>query len=243
MIWDLFLSSLLLSVVLVGIHAHFGREIIKRGIIFADIAVAQFSALGYALSLVLMHGEGAFVLTLLFSLFASLLIAFSQRLKEYAEAFVGLLYALGVSGVVLLLTHSPHGMEEIRKLTAGDVLLVPFSGVLKSALLYAVIGLLLYLRARLEGILKELSFFVLFSLTLASSVSLVGVLVVFALLLGPAIVSLLFQKGIVFAWVYGTLINLVAVAVSFNIDLPTGYSIVFLQALAGMFAFIIKALR
>lgn len=54
---DIFLNSFLLSVVLVGIHAYFGREIVKRGIIFTDIAVAQFSGVGLALSLLLFHGE------------------------------------------------------------------------------------------------------------------------------------------------------------------------------------------
>ncbi|MEN3027994.1 MAG: metal ABC transporter permease [Aquificaceae bacterium] len=241
MIWDLFLSSFLLSLVLVGVHAYFGREIIRRGIIFADIAVAQFSALGLALSLTLFHGKYSYLLSLSFAFMTSLLIALSQRLRDYSEAFIGLLYALGFSALFLLLSHSPHGVEEIRRLTAGDILLVPLQEALKTALLYSLIGTLLYLRERfLRGFLSEFSLFSLLSLTLASSVSLVGVLVVFSLLVAPALVSLLLGRGLIFSWVWGTFLSLLALSVSFNLDLPAGYSLVFFQALAGFLVFLFK---
>lgn len=240
MIWDLFLSSFLLSVVLVGIHAYFGREIVKRGIIFTDIAVAQFSGVGIALSLILFHGEYTHIFSLVFGLFASFLIALSQRLKEYAEAFIGLLYALGFSLTVLTLSFSAHGMEELKKLTASDILFVSLEEVLKTALIYTFIGLLIYLRKYAKGVLYELSFFALFSLTLASSVKLAGVLVVFSLLVSPALVSLILNRGLVFAWVWGAFWSFLAIALSFWLDLPTGYSLVFLQSLVGLIVFIIK---
>lgn len=240
---DILFSSLLLSVVLVGIHAYFGREIIKRGIIFADIAVAQFSGLGIALSLVLLHGEGLYLLSLTFGLLASLFIALFQRMKDYAEAGIGLLYALGFSGAVLLLSLSPHGTEELKRLTASDILFVPPLDVIKTALLYLFIGLLLYLRRYLKGFSQELSFFLLFSLTLASSVRLVGVLVVFSLLLSPALSSLLLGRGLVFAWIWGTLFSLLAVLLSFHLDLPTGYSLVFFHSLGGLVLFVYKIFR
>ncbi len=243
MILDLFLSSFLLSVVLVGIHAYFGREIVKRGIIFTDIAVAQLSGVGIALSLVLLDGRYAYFFSLLFGLSASLLIALSQRLKEYSEAFIGLLYALGFSLVVLVLSFSAHGMEELKKLTASDILFVRLEEVFKTALIYSLIGLLLYLRRHFRGLWQELSFFALFSLTLASSVKLAGVLVVFSLLVSPALVSLLLHRGLIFAWIWGSFWSFLAIALSFWLDLPTGYSLVFLQALVGLAVFIIKLIR
>lgn len=240
MILDLFLQSLLLSVVLVGIHAYFGREIVKRGIIFTDIAVAQFSGIGIALSLLFFHGEFTYLLSLIFALFSSLLIAISQRLKEYTEAFIGLLYALGFSLVVLLLSFSPYGLEEFKKITAGDILFVERQEIIKTAIIYTFIGILLYLKKYLKGFLQEVSFFILFPLTLASSVKLVGVLVVFSLLVSPALVSLLFNRGLLFSWLLGSLVNLFAISVSFYFDLPTGYSICFFQALVGVISFLGK---
>ncbi|MFN4319372.1 MAG: metal ABC transporter permease [Aquificaceae bacterium] len=239
---DLFITSLLLSVVLVGIHAYFGREIVKRGIIFTDIAVAQFSGVGIALSLLFFHGEHTYLFSLAFGLFASLLIALSQRIREYTEAFIGLLYALGFSLTVLILSLSPFGMEELKKITASDILFVERHEVIKTALIYSLIGVFLYLRKYLKGFLVDLSFFALFSLTLASSVKLVGVLVVFSLLVSPALISLLLKRGLVFAWAIGSFINLLAISLSFLLDLPTGYAISFLHSLTGILVFLYKLL-
>lgn len=235
MIFDILLSSSLLLLMLTGIHTYFGREIVKRGIIFADIAVAQFSGVGIAISLVLFHGEYVYPTSLTFGLIASLLIALSQRLDKYSEAVIGLVYALGFSSTVLILSFSSHGMEELKKLTASDVLFVRLEEVFWTGLLYFFIALLLYYTRRLRGLFRELSFFVLFSVTLASSVRLAGVLVVFSLLVAPALVSVLLKKGLLFAWLWGSFWSLVAIGVSFQLDFPTGYTIVFFQALSGLF--------
>jgi len=121
---DVLLNALLLSFVLLGIHAYFGMEVVRRGIVFTDIAIAQASAVGLALSLFLFD-RPSYLLSLLCSLLAGVLVLLSQRLRDYAEAFIGLLYALGFSLVVLVLSKSPHGMEEFLKLSAKDILFVP----------------------------------------------------------------------------------------------------------------------
>jgi len=235
---DVLFNALLLSFVLLGIHAYFGMEVVRRGIIFADIAIAQASAVGLALSLFLFD-RPSYLLSLLCSLLAGVLVLLSQRLRDYAEAFIGLLYALGFSLVVLVLSKSPHGMEEFLKLSAKDILFVPREEVIKTGILYAVFGFFLYLREKfLKGFWSELAFFVLFSLTITSSVSLVGVLVVFSILVAPALVSLLLKKGLLFAWFYGAIINTAGIVLSFYLDLPTGFSLVFLQALFGILVFV-----
>ncbi|ADO45777.1 ABC-3 protein [Hydrogenobacter thermophilus TK-6] len=239
---DILLHALLLSFILLGIHAYFGLEIVKRGIIFTDIAIAQSSAVGLALSLLLFQTPSYFI-SLLFALLCSLLIALSQRKKEYAEAFIGLLYALGFSSVVLLLSKSPRGMEEFMALTASDILFVPKEEIFKTGVLYALFGLLLYLRARfLSGIAKEMAFFALFSLTVTSSVKLVGVLIVFSMLVAPALVARLFGRGLIFAWVYGSAVNIAGIVLSFKYDLPTGFSLVFLHSFLSILLFLAKVL-
>jgi zinc/manganese transport system permease protein len=121
---DVLLNALLLSFVLLGIHAYFGMEVVRRGIVFKDIAIAQASAVGLSLALFLFD-KPSYLLSLLSSLLAGVLVLLSQRLRGYAEAFIGLLYALGFSLVVLVLSKSPHGMEEFLKLSAKDILFVP----------------------------------------------------------------------------------------------------------------------
>ena len=137
---DVLLNALLLSFVLLGIHAYFGMEVVRRGIVFTDIAIAQASAVGLALSLFLFD-RPSYLLSLLWSLLAGVLVLLSQRLREYA-------YALSFSLVFLVLSKSPHGMEEFLKLSAKDILFVPREEVIKTGILYAVFGLFLYFRER-----------------------------------------------------------------------------------------------
>lgn len=239
---DVLIHALLLSFILLGIHAYFGLEIVRRGIIFTDIAIAQFSAVGLSLSL-LLYQKPSYLLSLLFALFSSLLIAISQRKKEYAEAFIGLIYALGFSSVVLILSKSPHGTEQLMALTASDILFVPEEDILKTGILYALLGFFLYLRGKfLRGQVGEVVFFVLFSLTVTSSVKLVGVLIVFSMLVAPALVSKLCKKGLIFAWLYGASVNTAGILLSFRWDLPTGFSLVFLHSLLGVLLFLTKAI-
>jgi zinc/manganese transport system permease protein len=111
--------------------------------------------------------------------------------------------------------------------------------VLKTAVLYAVIGAVLLLTLkRLRGTWRELVFFGTFSLTVTSSVNLAGVLVVFAILVAPAfLVSNLkasFKTKLLLAWALGTVLNLIAITASYFLDLPTGYTVVALYALSGI---------
>lgn len=231
---DLVIQTILLSFILLGIHSYFGLEIVRRGIVFADIAVAQFSAAGLALSL-LISGEPSHLISVVFALLAGFLVALSKRVGEYSEAFIGLLYAFGFSAIVLLLSRSPHGMEDYLRLTASDILFVSRREIVETGILYASLGFLLYLRRHIKGdFFRELLFFTLFALTVASSVKLVGVLVVFSILVAPALVSVMLGKGLIFAWVYGAAVNTAGILLSFKLDLPTGFSLVFFHALLGI---------
>lgn len=76
---DIFLSTFLLSLVLLGIHSYFGIEIIKRGIIFTDLAIGQMAAVGASVSLLFFEGQYLYLISLAFSIFAGALIAFASK--------------------------------------------------------------------------------------------------------------------------------------------------------------------
>ncbi|PIQ24744.1 metal ABC transporter permease [bacterium (Candidatus Blackallbacteria) CG17_big_fil_post_rev_8_21_14_2_50_48_46] len=236
---ELLLPAFLVSVVLLGIHSYFGLEIIRRGIIFTDLAIGQWAAFGSALTLVLWDGKFMYPVSLGFALAGGLLIgALSRRSGHQAEPMIGLMYASAIAGVFLLLAKSPHGMEEIQNLMAYDILFTPLVEVGKTALIYAGLGSLLYFTRKLQGRLRELIFFLSFAATVTSSVKMAGVLVVFVLLIGPALISLYFFGGsrftLLWAWGLGILLNLAALLGSYYLDLPTGYSVVAVQALAAL---------
>jgi zinc/manganese transport system permease protein len=241
---DILFSAFILSLVLLGIHSYFGLEIIKRGIIFTDLAIGQMAAFGAAISVLMFDGKYLYIISLTFALLAAFLNSLAARREKYLEAFIGLLYAFGVSGVFILLSKSPHGMEEFQNLMAADILFTPLSKIIQVAVLYSVLGaFLVFINKKTSGFLKEFLFFATFAFTVTSSVQLAGVLVVFALLIGPTFTALKINKKgkymVLTAWGVGVLVNLAAMALSYNFDLPTGYTIVMLHALTAIvFSFI-----
>ncbi|WP_321778215.1 metal ABC transporter permease [Sulfurimonas sp.] len=231
---DILLVPIALVIILVMIHSWFGIRILKKGIIFTDLAIAQFAALGSSISLGYFHSEYFYVLTLVFALFSAFIIAIASQRNIKLEAFIGLLYVLGASGIMMVLSNSAEGMEHFKSLLASDILFTPVDDVIKSAGIYAFIALIIWkVYPRLTGFFKELMFFSLLALTVTSSVALAGVLVVFVLLIAPALVSttLKLNKSLISSFIFGWFFSISAIIISYYYDLPTGYTIVFLGAL------------
>lgn len=225
---------LILAFILVGIHTIFGLEIIRRGVIFTDLAVGQITAVGIALSSAFFEGKYQVPLSLGFALSGALLIAYATQNSRHIEAFIGLLYALGASSVMIVLSAGSEGDELFKRLMANDILFVMNDEILKAAGIYGIIALLYYfIYPRLRGFFKELFFFSLLSIMVTTSVPLAGVLVVFTLLIAPALAALLQHrfKPLWFGWTYGWFFVVLALFLSYHYDWPTGYSIVFVGTL------------
>lgn len=244
---DILLSAFVLSVVLLGIHSFFGIEIIKRGIIFTDLAIGQMSALGAAMSILFLDGRYLYPISLCFALLTGLLISLAAKRTSSHEAFIGLLYAFGISGVFIVLSKSAHGMEMFDKLMASDILFTPWSDIIETAVLYTLLGLVLvFVYPRMKGFWRDTLFFVSFAATVTSSVRLAGVLIVFSLLVAPAFIAIRINrwKILLVAWIVGIAVNLISIEVSYNFDLPTGYTLVFFHALlALMVGFILPSVK
>ena len=240
---------LFLIIILVAIHSWFGLRIIRRGIIFTDLAIGQIAAVGSAISVSFFHSDYLYLLTLLFALMGALLITFAVSRLRYIEAFIGLLYVLGASGIMLILAQNPEGSEHFSALLAADVLFTSTDTIVKSALIYACIGMLLFWGLpKLKGLAHELLFFILLAVTVTSSVQLAGVLVVFVLLIAPALIGLMQERFSPYnvALLAGTLFGISAIITSYYLDLPTGYAIVFFGALSAVISVLLfdrKALK
>jgi len=234
---DILFSAFFLSVVLLGIHSFFGIEIIKRGIIFTDLAIGQMAAFGAALSILFFEGEYIYPISLAFALLGGIAISISAKRTVSHEAFIGLMYAFGISGVFIILSKSSHGLEMFDRLMASDILFTPLSDIIETAIIYAALGLILFFfYPKTKGIWRDMLFFVSFAATVTSSVRMAGVLIVFALLVAPAYISIRLNKGklLLTAWIVGTCVNVVSILVSYNLDLPTGYTLVFFHALLAL---------
>ena len=233
LLWPAFALALLL----VFIHAIFGLEIIRRGVIFTDLAIGQIAAVGIAVSVVFFDGAYQTTLTLLFSLMAAVVIAFATRYVEHIEAFIGLLYALGVSTIMLILAQSSEGMELFAKLAAADILFTLPEDFFNALILYGAIAAIMFLvYPRVAGLSKELLFFSALAVTVTSSVQSAGVLVVFALLVAPAYAALVQKRfsPLLFSWTFGAVAVTAALIFSYRFDLPTGYTMIFCVVLSSI---------
>ncbi len=241
---DIFLVPVALLIVLVMIHSWFGIRILERGIIFTDLAIGQLAALGAAVSFGYFHGEFIYLWTLAFAFIGALLITLGSHRKLHLEAYIGLLYVLGASGIMMVLAQSAEGMEHFKSLLANDILFTTERDLYISSAIYMGIALVIsFFYPKTKGVLRELLFFSLLAVTVTSSVQLAGVFVVFTLLIAPAIVASMQKRftPLFFAFGFGWFFSIVAVAVGFYYDLPTGYSIVFLGALLSLLFVLVKS--
>jgi len=234
---SLLYPAFILAMLLVFIHAIFGLEIIKRGVIFTDLAIGQFAAIGVAMSLLFFDGRYSFLLTFVFALIGAGLITLASYRVKHIEAFIGMLYALGASSIIVLLSNTTQGTELFNKLQATDILFTTASDLWEPFILYSFVATVFFLfYHKLSGVAKELLFFSLLALTVTSSVQLAGVLVVFVLLIVPAFLSLMQNKfaPLAYSWVIGSILIIISMVLSYAIDLPTGYTIVFISSLIGV---------
>lgn len=242
LLWPAFV----LAIALVFIHTIFGIEIIKRGVIFTDLAIGQIAASGMAISIAFMGGAYQGAMTLLFAFLGALIITWATKKVEKIEAFIGLLYALGISAIMLILAQSAEGTELFSKLSAADILFTSSQDLLNDLAVYAFVAfIMLVVYPHLQGLLKELLFFTMLAITVTSSVQSAGVLVVFALLIAPAYAGLTQKrfKPFTFATLFGSLGILLALFISYNLDLPTGYTIIFTTVLSSLLFVTFKSIK
>ncbi len=235
-------------VVLVGIHVYFGLHVIKRGIIFVDLSLAQVAALGMTFSLLLgyeLEGETSYLFSLGFALLGATIFTFTKEVegKIPQEAIIGIVYAVSTAAAVLAVSHSPEGAEHIRHLLIGSILTVTPAMVLKTAGMYAVVGLFHYLARRQFMALTfdkahrpsrplwwEFLFYASFAVVVTSSVKICGVLLVFIFLVVPSVFAALITDSIgrrlSFGWAFGLVGSALGLVLSFVLDTPTGATIV-----------------
>jgi len=208
-------------------HAPLGLEVLRRGIIFIDLAIAQIAGLGLVAAALFLP-ESAWWVMQCAALGCSLLAAFffrwvEHKCPEQQEAIIGSSFVLAASMALLLLADHPHGGEEIQHLLSGQILFVTWQEVLAHAPIYALI---LGLWFAIPKVRSGTGFYALFALAITSSVQLVGVYVVFTSLILPALASSKVDKKLLTAWTVGIFSVLAGVLFATLLDLPAGPVIV-----------------
>ena len=225
------LPALAAGLIVVSTHVVLGRQVLKRGIVFIDLAIAQVASLGVVISHVITDGSAEVSLFLkwlpvFFSLAVSLFIA---RLSQYAEreleAIIGCVYVVSAATVLLVLAHNPYGAEQIERSLAGRIFWINAMDLCLPGCISLLFFLLLFC---LPQLLQGWLFYPLFAVMITTSVDLVGVYLVFSSLIMPAMgtIHIPGKKGVSTAWLLGLAGYAAGLASACWFDFPGGASTV-----------------
>lgn len=232
--------ALLAGILVLVTHVPLGAQVLKRGIVFIDLAIAQIAALGVIVAgmadldpqgwLVQVAAGSAAVLG------AFLLTWTEKRWPEVQEAQIGVLFILAATGGLLLLAHNPHGGEHLRDLLSGQILWVRYEQLIIPAIGTACVMAAL---ALLKERLGRLGFYLLFALAVTASVQLVGVYLVFTSLIVPSLGVRNYAEPKRLPLAYGIGIGgyAVGLVLSMLFDLPSGALIVWCLVLLAMLVY------
>jgi len=229
------LPAFLAGLLVLATHIPFGVRILQRGVIFADLAVAQIAGLGVIVAELLGLLEQPLLVQLIAAGSAlggaALLAWIEQRAPDVKEAYIGLTFVLAASLGILLMSRDVHAGEHLKDLLVGQVLWVTQTQLITTALLTAI---LLAIWHSLRQRLGDFGFYALFALAITASVQLVGIYLVFASLIVPALAtSRQPKRRYPFAFAVGITGYALGLLASVWFDLPAGAAIVCTMALSG----------
>lgn len=244
-------APFLASLILTGIHAYLGVHVVERGVIFVDLALAQIAALGATIAILIgmnPHSGAAYWLSLAFTFVGAAIFAFARTRRGHIpqEAFIGIAYAVASATAILAMSKATGETEHLKDMLVGNILAVSYHDVIKTAVLYGVIGLFHYIfrkqfllistkpeEAEAKGLrirFWDFLFYASFGFVVTSSVAIAGVLLVFCYLVVPSVGAMLFAdkigRRLAIGWTMGTLVSALGVYFSVLFDTPTGATIV-----------------
>jgi zinc/manganese transport system permease protein len=237
--------------VLVGIDSYLGLHVIKRKVIFVDLALAQIAALGATVGFLFgmdPASPAAFIFSMAFTFIGAAVFALTRLRDDRVpqEAVIGLVYALAAAVAILVIDKSPHGAEHIKNLLTGTILWVKWPEIIQSAVAYSFVGVFHFVLRRRFILISEdpdaafragvwvrfwdFLFYLSFGFVITFSVRTAGVLLVFVFLVAPAITATMLTDKwsfqLVVGWVMGTVVTVVALGLSYVLDLPSGPTVV-----------------
>ena len=218
-------------------HIPLGYEVLRRGIIFIDIAVAQIAGLGVIVAYTLgwdEHGIEAQIAAVISALTGAWVLSWlEKKYGEHQEALIGTSFILAATGGILLLANNPHGGDHLQELLVGQILWVEWGQLLNAAL---VSGVVLAVWLKFGGRIGTAGFYTLFAIAITVSVQLVGVYLVFASLIVPALATVGCSpgSGLRMSVVIGVSGYATGLILSALLDLPSGAVIVWMIAASAL---------
>lgn len=229
---SILIPAFIAGIIILLTHVPLGIEVLKRGIIFIDLAIAQIAGLGALTATLLFeqHGNEGALLVNVFSLIAALTGAFiltltEKKFPQIQEAIIGSLFIFSASVALIISSHHPHGNEHMKDMLAGQILFVSNLQLVISAVISAIIIAVLFLK---RNALSRTLFYLIFAVAITTSVQLVGIYLVFAFLILPALAIRGFngKQKLAASYIIGAIGLACGLAASILYDVTTGPAIV-----------------
>ncbi len=237
--WSILGPALFAGFLVLSTHVPLGQEVLKRGIIFIDLAIAQIAGLGVLAAGVMGWEEHLWAVQIsavTAALLASAGLSWTEkRWPESQEPLIGILFVLAATGSILLLAGNPHGAQHMKDLLVGQILWSTWTSLVHMTLLYTV---LLAVWFKWHKQIGHKGFYVIFAFAVTASVQFVGVYLVFASLIIPALATqrLHGRQRLVTGYSLGGLAYIAGILLSALFDLPTGAVIVWTMAILAIIA-------
>jgi zinc/manganese transport system permease protein len=187
---SILIPALLAGLLVAATHVPLGMQVLARGIVFIDIAIAQIAGAGVMAANYLgfeEQGIAVQVSALSAALLGALLLTWTERRwPDVQEAIIGVVFILAASSEILLLAGNPHAGEHLKDMLVGQILWVDRTQIALMALLTALVLAVWYTWSAKSG---RVLFYLLFGLSVTASVQLVGIYLVFATLIVPALAT------------------------------------------------------
>lgn len=234
---DILLPAWVAGLLVIATHVPLGFRVLSRGIIFMDLAIAQVAGLG-ALLMTMFMGEDVSPLfsqlgAVTLALGGALLLMATERLTQrYQEPVIGTLFVLAASAGMLILAGDPHAGEHMTDLLSGQILWISREQLIMSAALTGMLLVALWVMRR-----SSTMFYALFAMAITLSVQMVGIYLVFATLIVPALATVRIshaKRRLYAAYALAATAYMAGLLISARFDLPTGPLIVWALAACGV---------
>jgi zinc/manganese transport system permease protein len=236
--WSILWPALVAGLLVTATHVPLGVQVLNRGIVFIDLAIAQIAGLGVVFADWIglePQGWAVQVCALAAALLGSLFLTWTdRRWHDVQEATIGVVFVLAATGALLLLAANPHGGEHLRDLLVGQILWVSPERLVIVLIVYGVLLGVMFAR---DLAAHRMLFYLLFACAVTVSVQLVGLYLVFATLIVPALATRRFRWRMCGAYTVGGLGYILGLVASVVSDLPTGPTIVWTMAAVALVAF------
>lgn len=219
-------------------HVPLGTQVLDRGIVFIDLAIAQIAGLGVICADALGLPEGGMAVqasAVAAALLGAMLLTYTERrAPQQQEALIGVMFILAACAGILVLAGNPHGGEHLKDLLVGQILWVNSTQLIWLGVVSAL--LLAAIRLGWVARLGPYGFYAAFALAVTASVQVVGVYLVFSSLIIPALATRMYtgKHRLLVAYVLGAAGYGLGLALSAVLDLPSGAVIVWTLAGCGL---------